>query len=105
MTTTIQKQVLIDARTLIADRTRWTMGSLARDVDDCEVGWSDDKAVKWCAIGAIYLAANNLVGDRRLATEIGDEVVKLVRGQWWLPVSIATVNDFRGHVTVLQAFD
>ena len=52
MTTTVQKQVLINARALIADPEHWTSGTLARD--DYHVDWYDHSATKWCAMGAIY---------------------------------------------------
>jgi hypothetical protein len=65
MTTTVQKQVLINARALIADPAHWTRGALARSADDNYVDWYDRSATKWCAQGAIYRAAYDLVGPKR----------------------------------------
>ena len=75
MSTTIHGQVLINARALIADPARWTTGSLARNAQDAQVDWEDSSARKWCAQGAIYRAAYDLIGDRKKAVRIGNEVV------------------------------
>jgi hypothetical protein len=104
MTTTVQKQVLINARALIAEPARWTNGTLACDAEGQRVAWHDPFAAKWCAHGAIYRAAYDLVGDPEEATRIGDEVVKIVRPPGWLRPS-HVVNDARGHAVVLAIFD
>ena len=104
MTTTVQKQVLINARALIADPARWTRGTLACTANGRRVDWHDQSATKWCALGAIYRAAYDLVGDPLQATRIGDKVAESVcRTRWFrcLPV----INDWRGHAAVLALFD
>jgi hypothetical protein len=105
MTTTVQKQVLINARTLIADPAHWTSCTLARTADDHVVDWSDRSATKWCAQGAIYRAAYDLIGDRKEAMRIGNEVAKDI----YRPRSrfdfLANINDSQGHAAVLAVFD
>ena len=54
MTTTVQTQVLINARALIADAAHWTSDTLARTADGHHVDWYDHSATKWCAMGAMY---------------------------------------------------
>ena len=71
MTTTVQHQVLINARALIADPSKWTTGTLACDAEGHSVAWHDGSARKWCAQGAIYRAAYDLVGDQKKAVSIG----------------------------------
>ena len=105
MTTTVQKQVLINARALIADPEHWTTGALACAADGHQVEWHDHSATKWCAMGAIYRAAYNLVGDPREATRIGNEVAKSVCPMRWFRGSLHTINDARGHAAVLAVFD
>ena len=105
MTTTVQKQVLINARALIADPAHWTRCTLACTEDDRVVDWYDRSATKWCAQGAIYRAAYHLVGDRKEATRIGKEVAKSICPRRWLFGSLATFNDGRGHAAVLAVFD
>ena len=63
MTTTVQKQVLINARALIADPAHWTRGKIARTANGRKVEWHDQSATKWCAMGAMYRAAYDLVGE------------------------------------------
>ena len=105
MTTTVQKQVLINARALIADPAHWTSCTLARTADDHVVGWYDRSATKWCAQGAIYRAAYDLVGDRKEATRIGNEVASSILPRRWLSGALPNVNDGRGHAAVLAVFD
>ena len=105
MTTTVQKQVLINARALIADPARWTRGALACNANGRKVDWSDRSATKWCAHGAIYRAAYDLVADQKEATRIGNEAAKSIYGPHWLFVSLAIINDRQGHAAVLAVFD
>ena len=105
MTTTVQKQVLINARALIADPAHWTSRSLARTADGHHVDWYDHSATKWCAVGAIYRAAYDLVGDKRKAKRIGDEVAKSVCPTRWFRGGLPSINDVGGHTAVLAVFD
>ena len=73
MTTTVQKQVLINARALIADPTHWTRSTIARTANGRKVEWHDQAATKWCAMGAMYRAAYDLVGDQKQAVRIGND--------------------------------
>ena len=105
MTTTVQKQVLINARGLIADPARWTSRTLVRTTDGSPVDWYDHSATKWCAQGAIYRAAYDLIGDPREATRIGDKVAKTVCRTRWFCDGLPAINDARGHAAVLAVFD
>ena len=105
MTTTVQKQVLINARALIADPAHWTSGFLACTAAGHNVHWSDHSATKWCAMGAIYRTAYDLVGDPREATRIGNEVAKSVCPTRWFRGGLPAINDVRGHAAVLAIFD
>jgi hypothetical protein len=104
MTTTVQKQVLINARALIGDRARWTRCTFACTASGHHVVWYDRSATKWCAMGALYRAAYDLVGDPKQATRIGNEVAKSVCPRRWFG-RLATMNDWRGHAAVLAVFD
>ena len=104
MTTTVQKQVLINARALIADPDHWTRNVLARNAADHSVHWSDPFATKWCAMGAIYRSAYELVGNEKEATRIGKDVAKRVAPIWFCR-SLMTINDMRGHAAILVKFD
>ena len=105
MTTTVQKQVLINARALIADPAHWTSCTIARTADDHAVDCFVSSATKWCAQGAIYRAAYDLIGDQKEATRIGNKVAKSIHGPRWFFVSLAIINDGQGHAAVLAVFD
>jgi hypothetical protein len=107
MSTTIQKLVLINARTLIADPQHWTWGTLARSREGQEVSWADRFAHRWCAMGAIYRAAFDLLGDANKAANVGNDVVRSIipPGVSQLRGYLATLNDRKGHAAVIAAFD
>ena len=105
MTTTVQKQVLINARALIADPARWTRGTLACTAHGLPVAWHDQSATKWCALGAIYRATYDFVGDPKKAARIGNEVAKSICRSRWFGGRLPIMNDTRGHTAVLAAFD
>jgi len=104
MTTTVQRQVLISARALIADPDHWTMNVLARNTAGHSVHWCDPSATKWCAMGAIYRSAYEFVGNKKEATRIGKEAAKRVAPIWFCR-SLMTLNDVRGHAAVLARLD
>ena len=104
MATTVQKQVLIKARALIADPDHWTRNVHACNAARHSVHWCGPSATKWCAVGAIYCSAYELVGDKKEATRIGKEVAKRVAPIWFCR-SLMTINDMRGHAAVLAKLD
>jgi hypothetical protein len=104
MSTTIEKQVLINARALIADPDHWTRSFLGCTEAGHPVAWYDPSAAKWCAVGAIYRGAYELVGDPDQATLIGAKVVKSISALWRCGGLMIT-NDVRGHAAILAKFD
>lgn len=52
-----EKELLIKAKAVIADPTKWTQGVMARDAEGRPVGFSDKKADCFCAVGAVNVAA------------------------------------------------
>jgi hypothetical protein len=107
MTTTLQSQVLINARALIADRMHWTSGTLACTSDGQPVAWDDRLASQWCAQGAIYRAACDLVGDPKEAMHISAPLINSIcpLGSSLLRGHLTTINDRWGHAAVLALFD
>ena len=106
MSTTVQKQVLINARALIADRAHWTRGMLASTSNGRLVDWHDRSAAKWCGLGALYRAAYDLVANREEAIRIGDQLAESMCPPRWLRGGLPAKNDGRdGHTAVLGLFD
>jgi hypothetical protein len=104
MSTTIEKQVLIYARALIADPKHWTRSFLGCTEAGHPVAWYDPSAAKWCAMGAIYRGAYELVGDPDQAMRIGAAVVKSI-SPIWLCGGLIITNDVRGHAATMAKFD
>ena len=104
MSTTVKKQVLINARALIADPNHWTRSFFACTEAGQPVSWYASSAAKWCAMGAIYRGAYELVGDRDEAARIGTKVAKSI-SPLWLCSGLMMMNDARGHAAILARFD
>ena len=104
MSTTVKKQMLINARALIADPNHWTRSFLACNAAGHPVHWCDPSATKWCALGAIYRGAYELVGDRDEAARIATKVAKSI-SPLWLCQGLMIMNDTRGHAAILARFD
>jgi hypothetical protein len=107
MAATLQLQVLGNARALIADPANWTSHTPARAADGRPAAWYGRHAVQWCALGAIYRAAYDLIGSEKPAERIGKKVAALVYPPrfWFLKRSLPYMNDAYGHAAILRAFD
>ena len=104
MAATLQKQLLIGARALIADRAAWTRGVFARSEQGHSIAWDDSAARKWCAVGALRRTALDLVHDPEQAERIaGDVETAICRGRWLR--SLVVLNDFSSHKRVLAFLD
>jgi hypothetical protein len=105
MAATIQKQILIGARALIANPTHWTQGTLARTAREQPVAWHKRTANKWCALGALYRAGYDVLGDKGKAMHIAGEITDSIYPRRYLRSALPTLNDCQGHAAVLAAFD
>ena len=63
------KKILVDARSLVMDESKWTQSADARDEKGQTVPFYSSKACCWCAAGAIYKAFNNM-GDKVAFPEV-----------------------------------
>jgi len=105
--------VLLNARTLIADRRRRLRGAEAVTADGRECDACDDDAQRFCTIGALIRAAYISTGDRERAHRLGWKVAALVANAAKLRRvddgepgwSLAMLSDVRGQIVVLSAFD
>jgi hypothetical protein len=99
----LQHQIIEEALHLIAEEEHWTRCSMARNSegDPCSV-W-DPAAVRFCAVGALWRAANELMGDLEpfeLVETIAKRVVE-INGR---TDCLQTRNDLEGHSSVVQMF-
>ena len=112
-----RRELLGEARRLIADRERWCGGALARDVRGREVLPESDDACRWCVEGAMHRAASvgRPVSDRVVDGAFGSlqaAALKMAEEQGWGapgdrggPLCAARVNDELGHAGALALLD
>ena len=107
------REILVEARTLIAKPQAWTQGTGARDADGEPIGVEHEDAVSWCATGAIncavYRHADSLDlppalqrARERAGTLLTDAVGRLTTGHY---SETTTYNDQANHGCILKAFD
>ena len=107
------RNILIDARALIAKPQAWTQGTGARDADGEPIGVEHDDAVAWCATGAINCAVYRHADSldlppalqrtrERAGTILTDAVTRLTLGHY---SETTTYNDQASHGCILKAFD
>jgi hypothetical protein len=89
------------AREVIADPEHWCRGSFARGRGGVSVSVGDVSARRYCAIGAIILAALEITGDTSRARELACSVATKISETG----SLVVVNDHQGHAAVLALFD
>ncbi len=105
--------VLLNARTIVANRRLRLLGAEAVTADGWECDACDDDAVRFCAIGALIRSAYVVTGDQEQAHRLGRQVAALVakaanlRGvdEDELGWGLAVLSDRRGQAAVLRAFD
>ena len=107
------RDLLIEARALVAKPEAWTQGTGARDADGEPIGVEHEDAVSWCATGAINAAVYRhavsldippaLQRAREHAGSIlAHAVCALTLGHYG---QTTTYNDQANHACILKAFD
>jgi hypothetical protein len=89
------------ARTLIADENHWCRRQIALGFDGSALLATDVRALKYCAYGALIVAASHLVKDHDRAYQLASSAVSYFGGS----SALIEVNDIEGHATVLTLFD
>lgn len=89
------------ARALLADPVRWTQGLYARDADDRNVMISDERATKWCIVGALAHVTGD--DDHDAFCEAKRRLTKRVFDLGY--DCIADYNDSVTHEEVLRLLD
>ncbi len=97
----LQHQIIARALELIADEAYWTSLIIARTADNKPCGCLEPAATRFCALGALYRAASELLGD----VEPALEVVKFVLAANNRPTdSLPHINDHEGHAAIVSMF-
>lgn len=92
--------ILREARALIEDPARWTQGALAHSKLGRAVNPEGKAAVRWCAMGALYKAA-----DRVSDTFSVERYLIAAARDIGLPRDVDDVNDSTDRATVLRMYD
>ena len=107
------RDLLVEARTLIATPEAWTQGAAARDADGEPVGVEREDAVSWCATGALNCAIYRQVDSlevppplqrarEQAGTILTNTVWALTLGHY---TEATTYNDQTNHSCIVHAFD
>ena len=101
MSKPLNMTILERARTLIAEPDRWCRGSYARGKGGASVSVRDPSAQRYCAMGALLLAAYETTGDVGQADELAYSLARSLSETG----SLVFINDRQGHDAVLALFD
>jgi hypothetical protein len=104
------RDVLVEARELIAVPERWCQETLARDSEGFEADPSDEEACQFCAIGAVLHVARAEYVDETPGTKgasgLLNECARALHDDAdALSLPIVALNDDTDHPTTLRAFD
>ena len=102
MSQPLERQVIEQARTLIATPATWTQGEFARDASGKPVSWRSPKAAQFCLWGALNRAAYAMTGDKLRSIPLADHAAAALREAG---MSLSRVNDHGTHADVLALFD
>jgi hypothetical protein len=102
MAKALQHQIISRALEIISHESKWTRGSMARLVDGKPCASLNPRAVRFCAVGALYRAAGELLTGNGFyhASEAEHEVLAAnneLRG-------LASINDNDGREAVIAMF-
>jgi hypothetical protein len=100
----LQHQIIERALEIISDEARWTRGAMARNKFGHSCSAWDHEAIRFCAVGAIYRAAFDLLGESLDGTiiEIAETCVLAANGLEHS--SLPSVNDHDGRDEVVAMF-
>ena len=106
-------RVLLDARTIIADRRRRLRCTEAVTAQGGMCDACDPAAVRFCAVGALINSAFRLTGNYEQAHRLGWQIAGMIAQTARLrPIdeddagwSLALLSDTRGQAAVLRAVD
>ena len=103
MARTLQDQIIQGALDILSEEKRWTRCSMARNSEGHPCSVWDHTAVRFCAVGALWRSANDLMGSLdafELVETIAKRVVDINGGTYCLQ----THNDLEGHAAVVGMF-
>ena len=105
MASTLQKQIIVGALSLIEKEENWTRGVLAQTREGERCSWRDVHATKFCAVGAVGHAAAALVRHYGHALELAMAAARSIAASNDQPGwCLSSINDTEGHAVIVQMF-
>ena len=101
MSRTLQSEIIARTRQLLEDRKRWTRYASARDPSGRKCAPVEERAVRYCAYGALLRSAYQVTGCRKRAEKLARETERMVAGD----TRLSQVNDKRGYRAVLRLIE
>jgi hypothetical protein len=103
MAKTLQHQIIEGALDILSEEKRWTRCSMARNSEGQPCSVWDPGAVRFCAVGALWRSANDLMGTLD-AFELVKAIAKRVVEINSRTDCLQTLNDLEGHAAVVRMF-
>jgi hypothetical protein len=100
----LQHQIIERALEIISDESKWTRGAMARNKLGHSCSAWDHEAVRFCAIGAIYRAAFDMLGETLDSAVVEITEACIVAANGLEHSSIPSVNDHEGRDAVVAMF-
>ncbi len=102
MANSLQHIIVARALELISDEAHWTRGALAVTDGGDLCATQDLSAQRFCALGALFRAAEDLLGDGHIdhAQLVAQHVMRANNRYGSLPA----INDSEGHAVIIAMF-
>lgn len=103
----LHDQIVARARAIISDHNRWIQGQVAVSDESRSVDPTDQRAHRFCTVGALRRAAHELApGQHGLADRAQNAVEQMVHVRHpQLSDCLENLNDDGDHATVLRLLD
>jgi hypothetical protein len=108
MSKSLHHQVVTRAREIITDPHHWIRGAFAIAKDYSPIDPTDERAYRFCAVGALRRAAHEIArGEQRLADHVELALEDFIhRHHPEFDDDLERLNDVNdGHANVLKVFD
>jgi hypothetical protein len=103
MSKPLQHQIIARALEIVSDETKWTRGSMARTADGKACASLDPLAVRFCAVGALFRAAGELLGKDGFAQVVEAENFVLAANNLGND-GVPRINDVLGRAAIIELF-
>jgi hypothetical protein len=104
MARSLQHLIIARALDIISDEARWTSLVIARTADGSLCDCRDVAAARFCAIGALYRASAEMLGEQAFEFVFRAEKF-ILRANNRPHDSLPRINDREGHAVIVAMFE